>query len=46
MMFLKKTVYDKLVAGVNSIGSSGFVLKTMYKTHKPDLEKFWYWWSC
>ena len=40
MMLLKKTVYDKLVAGVNSIGSSGFVLKTMYKTHKPDLEKF------
>ena len=25
---VKKTVYDKLVAKVNNIGTSGFVLKT------------------
>ena len=41
-MLLKKAVSDKLVAKVNSIDSSGFVLKTKYKTHKSDLEKFWY----
>ena len=27
---IKKTVYDKLVAKVNSIATSGFVLKTKY----------------
>ena len=31
-IFLKKTVYDKLVAKVNSIDTSGFVLKTKYDT--------------
>ena len=29
---VKKTVYDKLVAEVNSIDTSRFVLKTMYNT--------------
>ena len=36
---LKKTVYDKLVAQVNDIDISGFVLKTEYDTDKSDLEK-------
>ena len=35
----KKTVYDKLVAKVNNIDISGFVLKTKYNTEKSDLEK-------
>ena len=39
MMLLKKTVYDKLVAKVNNIDSSDFVLKTMYNTDKTELEK-------
>ena len=38
MMLLKKTVYDKLVAKVNSIDTSGFVLKTKYDTDKSELE--------
>ena len=38
MILLKKTVYDKLVAKVNSIGTSGFVLKTKYETNKQELE--------
>ena len=36
---LKKQVYDKLVAQVNKIDISGFVLKTKYDTDKSDLEK-------
>ena len=36
---VKKTVYDKLVAKVNNIDTSGFVLKTKYNTDKSDLEK-------
>ena len=32
-------MYDKLVAKVNNIGTSGFVLKTKYDTDKSDLEK-------
>ena len=36
---VKKTVYDKLVAKVNNIDISGFVLKTKYVTDKSDLEK-------
>ena len=32
-------VYDKLVAKVNNIDTSGFVLKTKYDTDKSDLEK-------
>ena len=31
---VKKTVYDKLVAKVNGIDTSGFVLKTKYNTDK------------
>ena len=38
MMLLKKTVYDKLVSKVNSIGTSAFVLKTKYETYKTGLE--------
>ena len=37
-MLLQKTVYDKLVAKVNSIDTSGFVLKTKYDTDKSELE--------
>ena len=37
-MLLKKTVYDKLVAKVNNIDTSTFVLKTKYDTDKPELE--------
>ena len=36
---VKKTVYDKLVAEVNNINVSGFVLKTKYYTDKSNLEK-------
>ena len=34
----KKTVYDKLVAKVNSIDTNSFVLKTTYNTDKTELE--------
>ena len=34
MMQLKKIVYDKLVAKVNTIDTSDFVLKTKYDTVK------------
>ena len=37
-MKLLKTVYDKLVANVNNIKTSGFVLKTKYDTDKSELE--------
>ena len=37
-MLLKKTGYDKLVAKVNSVGTSGFVLKTNYDTDKSELK--------
>ena len=39
---VKKTVYDKsvkLVAKVNNVDTTGFVLKTKYDTRKSDLEK-------
>ena len=36
---VKKTAYDKLVAKVNSIDTSAFVLKTKYDTYKTELEK-------
>ena len=36
---VKKTVYDKLVAKVNNIDTSGFVLKTKYDADKLELEK-------
>ena len=39
MKLSKKTVYDKLVAKVDNIDTSGFVLKTKYNTDKSDLEK-------
>ena len=35
---LKKAVYDKLVAKVNNIDTSDFVLKTKYQTDKTKLE--------
>ena len=35
---VKKTIYDKLVAKVNSIDTSRFVLKTKYDTDKTELE--------
>ena len=36
--FVKKDLYDKLVAKVNSIDTSGFVLKTKYDRDKSELE--------
>ena len=36
---VKKTVHDKLVTKVNSIDTSGFVLKTKYDTDKSELKK-------
>ena len=36
---IKKTVYDKLVAKVNNIDTSDFVLKSKYNTDKTELEK-------
>ena len=36
---VKKTVYDKLVAKVNNIDTSDFVLKTNYNADKTELEK-------
>ena len=36
---VKKAVYDKLVAKVNNIDTSEFVLKTNYQTDKAELEK-------
>ena len=35
---VKKDVYNKLVAKVNNIDTSGFVLKTKYQTDKTELE--------
>ena len=35
---VKKDVYDKLVAKVDNIDTSGFVLKTKYDTAKSELE--------
>ena len=35
---VKKTVYDKLVAKVNKIGTSEFVLKTKYDSDKSEIE--------
>ena len=36
---VKKIVYDKLVAKVNNIDTSDFVLKAKYQTDKTELEK-------
>ena len=38
-MLSKKTVYNKLVAKLNNIDTSGFVLKIKCNTDKSDLEK-------
>ena len=38
-MMLLKSVYDELVAKVNSIDIIGFVLKTEYVQDKSDLQK-------
>ena len=35
---VKKDVYDKLVAKVNGIDTSEFILKTKYDTDKSELE--------
>ena len=35
---IKRTEYDKLVAKVNIIDASGFVLKTKYDTDKSESE--------
>ena len=36
---VKKTVFNKLVAIVNSIDTTEFVSKTKYNRDKPDFEK-------
>ena len=36
---VKKAVYDQLVAKVNNVYTSDFVLKTKYQTDKTELEK-------
>ena len=38
MMLLKKAVYDKLIAKVNSVDTGGFVLKTKYDADKSKIE--------
>ena len=35
---VKKTVYDKVVAGVNNISTSGLVKKTDYNTKITEIE--------
>ena len=35
---VRKAVYNKLVAKVNNIDTSSFVLKTKYQTDKTELE--------
>ena len=39
MVLLKKTAYNKLVAKVDNIDTSDFVVKTKYDTDKAELEK-------
>ena len=36
---IKRTTYDELVAKVDDINTSDFVLTTTYKTDKTELEK-------
>ena len=36
---VKKSAYDKLVAKVNSIDNSDFVLKTKYDTDKTEMKR-------
>ena len=38
MKLSEKKLFDELVAKVNNIDTSGFVLKTKYDTGKSDLE--------
>ena len=38
MILLQKTVYDKLVAKVNSIDTSGLALKTNYYSDETELQ--------
>ena len=38
MMWLRKLVYDKLVAKVNNIDANDFVLQTKYQTDKTELD--------
>ena len=38
IMLLKKIVYDKLVAKVNNIDTSAFLLKTKYDTDKSKIK--------
>ena len=40
---VQKAVYDKLVAKVNNIDTSEFVLKTKYQTDKAELDKNTHW---
>ena len=37
-MLLKKGVYNKLVAKVDNVDTSDFMLKTKYQTDKTELE--------
>ena len=37
-MWLRKLVYDKLVAKVNNIDANDFVLQTKYQTDKTELD--------
>ena len=37
--FVKKTVYDKTAAKVNSIDTNDFVLKAKYQTDKKTIKK-------
>ena len=41
---VKKAVYDELVAKVNNIDTSDFVLKTKYQTNKTESEKKFLMW--
>ena len=38
--FVKKTVYDKIVAKINNCDTSGFALKTKRDTDKSNVEKY------
>ena len=39
VIFLKKTLYHKLITKVNAIDTSGFLLKSQYSTDKSGLWK-------
>ena len=40
MMWVKNTVFDKLVTKVNNIDTSDFVLKTIKQTKQNEKRKF------